>query len=421
MTNKFIAIYIPIFICAVFAVKPGGSFAQAAPEPMQVTWTHLPAAKPGLTSKKYTPGANKGDGTDTYTVDIKQVETRIGYSEAPKASVKLIITTIAKHIIHSDYTEITYDIDLACSGHVVNTNPGKPLAINVNINGKDYLIQLGGEVPQNSIGAGGQFSKTETIKGSDIILHREPVLNLKKLKKEVKNVKDLQYHMKPHYPSGINSGDGTGSTKDPYPIYPYAVHDAAVSVHGVAFTVNFFGGAGNRMVRVNRPQYADDKPIKDRNRAESAIGALGVNLGLGYSFWKNHTIAAEAFVLKEGFRSTAAVNWADGKLTDGQGVYMDAEFRGGGVSYYYLANKFLFQTGLYYTRLHDAREVAEPVNTDAWIGKLAVGYNKRIIKCADLYFGPSLNYNFTPLSKQELMTRLFSFGITAGLRFAGMK
>lgn len=382
-------------------------------EAIKPNWTILPASKPVLDGDKL-----KEVKKDTlYVATIKHEETRIGHSEAPKARISLKINTTATHKIFRDYTDIHYDVIVECSGYAVGTGNAKPILLTVDIGGKEHEIQLGGVMPNTDNVY--KFSKNETIIGNDIILHRQPINNIDKLRK-IESFEGLQRFMSNYYPTVNNLRSKTGGAREPYLIYPYPVSSNSFNVRRFSLMASAFGGAGSRMVRVNRAEYAEDKPIKDRNKAEYAIASWGVNWGLGLNIKKSHTIAAEAFFLKEGFRSNAAVDWASGKMSAGQGAYLDTEYRGAGLSYYYLPNKFLLQVGLFYTRLHDATEFGEHVNDEAWIGKLAIGYSKRWGGC-NVFAGPAINYNFTAFNKQELMTRLFSVGLTAGVRLVGNK
>ncbi|WP_341839217.1 hypothetical protein [Chitinophaga caseinilytica] len=437
----------------LFAQSAGDSSVSKKPD---VSWSEMPRPVPVIDKKSVVYIPAKGAEAAYVKSVITTSERRLGNSADPEMRLRLDVETMTTQRIYREHTELDYRVVTRASGFALR-NDYDTVFVVLKMNGKDVKTNLGlknirpGKVEE--IVAGPAYVR----EGKNIILHTKPITGLDQLAK-IKDYKTLEKKMKSYWPKGSSNMPApvTASlvtvkrevTPPPAPkpqapipdVAGSSLHDAGKPLPGnetltladkqrkitpkpvrISLMVNAFGGAGNRIVRVNQTQYSQDKPIKDRRAVETAIGAWGVHGGLGFNFGWSNTIAAEGFLLKEGFRSTSGVDWSTGKMTTGRPGYYDTEFRGAGIAYYYTPRKFLLQCGLYYTVLRDADEFGGQVSSEAWIGKIMIGYGNRIGQIGNLYIAPTLNYNFTALSKRELMTKLVSYGVTVGVRLTQFK
>ncbi len=195
------------------------------------------------------------------------------------------------------------------------------------------------------------------------------------------------------------------------------------------FTAGFH--MAHRQFLVDNPSFNQSEALNQRSMNEDPIFSSMQELSLGVKLGRSNYLTFPFVNLNQGFRSTeTAINWQTGLPAAAPGKTYRFNFKGLGLGYSY--NNFRrkasarFDAQLLWMKLIKFKESGTefpvtPFKDNYIIGSIGIGGNIRITKDLSMGIVPTFYYDFTPVQRGELQTRLYNLGLNLSLTGAILK
>jgi hypothetical protein len=195
--------------------------------------------------------------------------------------------------------------------------------------------------------------------------------------------------------------------------------------------VNYSPQIAYRMLLVNDPAFNNQAAVDARGQNEHVVYGYSVSVPVGITIGKRHSIYAEFFTIQQGFNSKKSeVNWSSGltqTATNDTRYLVKSNGIGIGYAHCGVEKDINLSVDLGFSMLfrqcYDGPEKENPaeLKRNVLAGKFGLGVSCRAWENIYVKIIPTFFYNFTPLNKETLKTRLFNVGLTTGIYFANKR